>query len=353
MSHFSHFLQINSSCNFSTYSVGLWFLIFLFFAEMNNTSASESVKDDALLSVFEASLWGTAFGCVGVLIVVSNSLIMVAFLKTKPRRKNAHYFLMNLAVADLLVGAIPVPFYVSYFINQRTWKDNRSVRMAHSTFDILCGLSSVFTLTVLAIERLFATLCPWRYRVTSRRPYFVAIGSTWVLAIGVSSVNIGYYYKVFSTEFHYLVIASLSVSICVVCVSYTTLKIKSKRQNRTRKDSTNERKLSTTLLFLSCIFLISWMPFEVIFISVHFCEKCHVSTNVIFLTKLIHYSNSFINAVIYSFKIPDFRRAIAASLCHRRPNQNVDHLMQIITRPSETSVYQRTSLRSSQCYTER
>ena len=61
-------------------------------------------------------LWELCFGLVALLIVVGNSLAIWIFLKQK-FRKRAHFLLISLAVADLLVGLLSVPLFIVAQLN--------------------------------------------------------------------------------------------------------------------------------------------------------------------------------------------------------------------------------------------
>ena len=55
-------------------------------------------------------------GTVSVLTVAGNILVMLAFFKERKLRRWNNYFLINLSVADTLVGAVSLPFYTIYLL---------------------------------------------------------------------------------------------------------------------------------------------------------------------------------------------------------------------------------------------
>jgi len=96
-------------------------------------------------------LWEFCFGLLAVLIVVGNSLTIWIFLKQKIRRR-AHFLLISLAVADLLVGLLTVPLYM--VVNLDTSARERFHTSVY--VDICTGLTSIFTLAVVSLERMYA-----------------------------------------------------------------------------------------------------------------------------------------------------------------------------------------------------
>ena len=309
---------------------------------MNNSSVPQRRPPQASLSSIEAALWGTSYGVVSILIIVANTVAVAAFIKTKPRRKHTHYFLINLSIADLIVGAISVPLFVSYLVDPKIWTQSLALPMIHSSVDILSGLTSVFTLTVVSVERLIAVSIPYKFRMIPRKAYFLCIAATWFLSGCVAAISIAFYLRVVKEAFYTVVILSLSLSLCVVCFAYTAIVFKINQKNNSAKSCKNmtvERRLSITLLFVTAIFIISWLPFQLIFILVHFCKTCSFPINMVFFIKFLHYSNSFMNTAVYSFRIPEFKEAII-ELCRREStrSEGQDVLLQDFTYDSTTSV---------------
>lgn len=308
---------------------------------MNNSTSAQGRATGTVTSV-EAVLWGTSFGVVAFMIILSNSVSIAAFVKAKPRRKHTHYFLINLSVADFMVGTVSVPLFISYLVNPQMWTSSLTMPMVHSTVDILSGLTSVFTLAIVSIERLLAVSIPFKYRLIPRYAYFCCIAATWGLSGSVAAVSIAFYLRIVKEAFYIVVILSLSLSLSVACFAYIAIIYKINQKNnsaKNAKDLTVERRLSMTLFFITTIFVVSWLPFQLVFILVHFCKTCRFSVNTVFFTKLLHYSNSFMNTAVYSFRIPEFKEALKEifSRSSSRSGVNDMHLKEI-TYDSSTSV---------------
>lgn len=313
---------------------------------MNNSSVPQRRVPTPLSSV-QVAFWGTSYGIVAILIIVANTVSIAAFLKTKPRRKHTHYFLINLSIADFMVGAVSVPLFISYLVDPQMWSQNLTLPMVHSTVDILSGLTSVFTLAIVSLERLLAVSIPFKYRMIPRKAYFCCVAATWCLSGFVAAISIAFYLRIVREAFYTAVILSLSLSLSIACFAYIAIIFKINQKNNSAKDQkdlTVERRLSITLLCVTAIFVLSWLPFQLIFILVHFCKTCYFSMNTVFFIKLLHYSNSFMNTAVYTFRIPEFKEAILESV--RRPRTRSggrDVLLQDMTYDSTTSVTRFTS----------
>ena len=308
---------------------------------MNNSSVPQRRVPSPLSSV-QATLWGTSYGVVAILIMLANTVSIAAFLKTKPRRKHTHYFLINLSIADFTVGAVSVPLFISYLVHPWMWSQSLVLPMIHSTVDILSGLASVFTLAIVSLERLLAVSIPFKYRMIPRKAYFCCVAATWCLAGCVAAISIAFYLRIVREAFYTAVILSLSLSLTIACFAYIAIIFKINQKNNSAKDHkdlTVERRLSITLLCVTAIFVLSWLPFQLIFILVHFCKTCVFSMNTVFFIKLLHYSNSFMNAAVYTFRIPEFKEAIMVSIRPPKPHrEGRDVLLQDMTYDSTTSV---------------
>jgi len=308
---------------------------------MNNSSLPQRRLPTTLSSV-QAAFWGTSYGIVAILIILANTVSIAAFMKTKPRRKHTHYFLINLSIADFMVGAVSVPLFISYLVHPQMWSQSLVLPMIHSTVDILSGLASVFTLAIVSLERLLAVSIPFKYRMIPRKVYFCCVAATWCLAGCVAAISIAFYLRIVREAFYTAVIFSLSLPLTVACFAYIAIIFKINQKNNSAKDQkdlTVERRLSITLLCVTAIFVLSWLPFQLIFILVHFCKTCVFSMNTVFFIKLLHYSNSFMNAAVYTFRIPEFKEAILVSIRRPKPrSEGRDVLLQDITYDSSTSM---------------
>ena len=129
--------------------------------------------------------WSVCFGTTAVVIIISNSLSN-AVLVQRRFRKRSLYLLIDLAIADLLVGLFAVPIYMIAVISE----GKLVPRVALDGVDMFTSLSSIFTLTVISLERLFAVSRPLRHLQLSSHCYAIAITTPWILSLAVTSVRV-------------------------------------------------------------------------------------------------------------------------------------------------------------------
>ena len=255
--------------------------------------------------------WSLCFGLLSFLIIIGNALSITILFKRR-LRKRPHLLLISLAVADLLVGLIPVPLYMMIHANLRL----HTAYWVYLCVDMITGLSSVFTLTAISLERLHAIARPLRHRQLTLRSYAIAIATPWIFSLIVS---LSYLLSVFSVitnlQFFSGIIISLSTSLLVTCISYCI--IWRKQASRIIPNEAQARKdfnLNRTLLLISAIFVFSWLPFHVLNIVSTFCASCEIFLVIVYVVKFLHYSNSFMNFLVYCFRMPDYRKALSRML---------------------------------------
>ncbi|EDO42055.1 predicted protein [Nematostella vectensis] len=131
--------------------------------------------------------WIVAFTAVAVATIVGNSLTLAVFHRTKMFHRRSSYLLINLTVADGLVGVLSIPLFI-YILCVR---DVGSVLSNVYTFqDIFLGLTSVTSLMFISAERFYAVRYPLKYRSLSTRPHVIMILLSWTFAGFIASARI-------------------------------------------------------------------------------------------------------------------------------------------------------------------
>lgn len=268
------------------------------------------------------------------MIVAGNIFSIVKFADTGKLHRRSSYLLINLAAADLLVGACAIPIFV-YLIGGlgQLWPANlETPASAYKALDVMTGLASVLSLTLVSLERLCATLWPLRHRVMKARFYVLAIVSVWFVACMVTTVGLSTRHTLPSLRF--LFFSSVVIlSVCCITILSANLVIWIHVNNRQvsshfRNAALQERSLTVTLLIVTVISLSAWLPFTILNI-VNQLHPFSVSSTIIYLTKLLHYGNSCANVFVYSLRIAEFRKTIDRIFCFlQSTNSDKDVLLQ-------------------------
>lgn len=282
-----------------------------------NCTSNSSTASAGQAGVASVSLrpWFLAFGAEALIIIVGNLITIFAFASRKTSRKGRFLFLINLSIADLLVGAIPLPLYLAYLGDlvsfwQIRW--GKALEITLFGVDVLLGFASVMTLTVISLERVYATVVPVAYRGLKRRIYWFSVALIWFVAFATAGVCLASNFLLKSLEIAtYVSMSLLSVLCCIISVSYITIwyRIKSKRRNIRQKTSQYENKLALTLFIVTVTSLAAWLPFVIVNVLFVF-SSIHFSFNFVYFSKILHYGNSFVNPIVYSLRMPEFRNSV-------------------------------------------
>lgn len=157
-----------------------------------------------------------------ILITSVNVLIIVIFSREKLRRKRSNYLLISLAVADLLVGALVLPLFITVTLT----RPSPQVSSLRYLLDIITGLASIFTLAVISLERMYAVCWPFRHRKLSHCSYIFAVCMPWALV--VSGTVIG---RLIADDYlsEVLIITSLLLPLIIICSSYVAMHLEKAR----------------------------------------------------------------------------------------------------------------------------
>ena len=127
---------------------------------------------------FKNIAWSTALVVLSVAVTVTNAFTIFIFTRRQFLRKLSHYLPINLAVTDLLVGAIALPQYVG-LLDRR----ERFLSLSYQFFDMIAGVASVSSIALVSLERLYAIGWPCKHRLLHRKHYFIGIAFTWMYAV--------------------------------------------------------------------------------------------------------------------------------------------------------------------------
>ena len=250
--------------------------------------------------------WASSYSVMAFLIITGNSLTIATLLKKK-FRKRPHFLLTSLAFADLLVGFVTILcllLFSSYHSSTLSFADH--------LLDMFAGLSSIFHLAVISLERLHATLRPFRHRQLSLKAYWVAIATPWILSLSVRISTL--FGQTTERTMLYIIIIFLITPLLITCFSYLVIwRSRKKRISTVRSFRQNqEARFSGTIFLVTAASFITWIPFLYYNIAVR-VSPVPIPGSAKFFFKLLQYCNSFVNFVIYILRFPSYRKALFSS----------------------------------------
>ncbi|XP_029304774.1 LOW QUALITY PROTEIN: adrenoceptor beta 2, surface b [Cottoperca gobio] len=156
----------------------------------SNSSGSDWPARSSEYSDAELVLLGVAMAILVLAIAFGNVLVITAILRFQRLQKVTNFFVASLAVADLIMGLVVVPFGSSYIL-LGTWQFGHFMCDFWTATDVLCVTASIETLCVIALDRYLAITSPLRYPtlLTRGRAFAVVLG-VWAVASLISFLPI-------------------------------------------------------------------------------------------------------------------------------------------------------------------
>ena len=206
----------------------------------------------------------------------------------------------------------------------------QSVRPLLDDLSTVAPLASLINLGAISLERTHATFRPFKHRLIKKKIFGAAAAIVWIAAGAISTgiVSQMNFQRSFYEGIRIFLISYLSsflFCLLTIIVSYSSMAIKIVygTQPHHRSATSRGRKLTKTLFIVTVASLLLTLPF----IIITFCEilqlrisiplHLHVSFQIMF------YANSLVNPVLYTFRIPEFKRALISFLHCRSQRQPV------------------------------
>lgn len=321
-----------------------------------------------------------------VLTILGNSLVCLSIYYFPRLRRPTNFLIVSLAVSDLLVGSLSLPFRIAQTINQEHWPEILGLAGCQYWIwiDMVCCGASILNLTGISFDRLLAVKWPLTYHenMTTKRATLIII-LVWVFALIVACLSFvkwggtetiivepqcsikakiyitilavaAFFFPLTVLVFNYVLVLNIAIQHArqvqkdrdAIAVNFlsdqdaneeTSGIVSSpasssrgisigKRSNEPLTDSKPRRssglqimkqlKATKTLAIVVGVFILSWFPFFVIFITWQYCQDCfsrlpqkHVTALVIVFVNVLPVSNSAANPIIYTCFNKEFRTA--------------------------------------------
>ena len=294
---------------------------------VNKTLENVSASTRSFPSKSEGIALCSAFILSSVLITAGNLLTLVLFAATKPLRKKSLFLVMNMAFADLMLGAFTLPFYI-YLVGDdyQLWTakydfENMAYKIFYASFDNIFLLGSYISAASISCERFYAVFLPFKHRSLSTRTYRITIFSIWTFAVLLSTlITLLYVSSSFESSLYVFVpvVLGLTVIICVCNIAIWRNFQRERVAAQHRNGASRNRRLTKTLLLMSTLALVCWLPLITLNILINM-TKTSIPSKFYLMVNILNYSNSFVNPIVYVFRIPEFQQALRSCYTKRRP----------------------------------
>ncbi|XP_069468982.1 5-hydroxytryptamine receptor 2C [Ambystoma mexicanum] len=122
-----------------------------------------------------------------VLTIGGNILVIMAVSLEKKLQNATNYFLMSLAVADMLVGILVMPVSLITVLYDYAWPLPNRLCPIWISLDVLFSTASIMHLCAISLDRYVAIRNPIEHsRFNSRTKAMMKIAAVWTISIGIS-----------------------------------------------------------------------------------------------------------------------------------------------------------------------
>ncbi|XP_012283008.2 neuropeptide SIFamide receptor [Orussus abietinus] len=321
----------------------------LFNASENNNLSIEQVPDRLYRhSIAMSAVYCIAYVLVFVVGLIGNSFVIAVVYRSPRMRTVTNFFIVNLAVADVLVivfclpatlmSNIFVPWVLGWFMCK--------------TVPYIQGVSvaaSVYSLVAVSLDRFLAIWWPLKCQITKRRArlmivviWFIALTTTspWLLFFDLVAIygdepdlrlclekwprpEDGSLFFLIGNLMLCYVLPMILISLCYILI---WIKVWRRHIPTDTKDAQMERiqqkskvKVVKMLVVVVVLFVLSWLPLYIIFARIKLGgdiaewedELLPIATPI---AQWLGSSNSCINPILYAFFNKKYRRGFMAIL---------------------------------------
>ncbi|XP_066569462.1 trace amine-associated receptor 13c-like [Amia ocellicauda] len=292
--------------------------------QSSNSSCPKEVRPTAVYVVMYISA-----AAVVMLTMCGNLMVIISISHFKQLHTPTNLLVLSLAVADLLVGVIVMPFQLIILI-ESCWYFGHLFCTIYNLVKSVPTCVSVNNVALIAIDRYIAVCDPLLYstKITVKRACSVILFN-WVFSL-LYSLALLYFSGNFTSadEFNsclgdcmllineVCIIIDLLVEFIIPCsvmiVLYVKIFVVVKRHvkviscltDNSKISITSERKAAKTLGVLVFVFLLCLVPYYIC--SLVFANVSNYSVLMVFLL----YLNSTVNPMIYALLYPWFQKSL-------------------------------------------
>ncbi|XP_070545422.1 QRFP-like peptide receptor [Ptychodera flava] len=302
---------------------------------------------------------GVVFSITVFLSVTGNTLAITILAFGNRVRTNFNTYLINLAVSDLVMAIMCMPFTTVSLVISR-WPFGSAMCPIVVFMQQVAVTVSIYTLTAIAIDRYLAVVRPLRAKSTFMRPAVIN-ATVWFVSMLLGMVQLfkakAQAYPMESGDVHYLcsevwtnrkerivyelfiILIAYIGPLAVISYSYfAVVKILWMRQLpgnpdklRDHRHAKSKRKVAKMAVVVVILFALCWLPLHTLmFWTIFYAdditespEKYHLVLTIYFCFHWLAMANSFINPFIYTIYHEGFRTDLRnlCTLCQRSGRQ--------------------------------
>ncbi|PVD22875.1 hypothetical protein C0Q70_16134 [Pomacea canaliculata] len=302
----------------------------------DNSSTGTPVDSNAApFSPTATVVVGLLTSLMALLTIVGNGFTLVVFALSRSLRKFGHFFVINLAIADLAIGVLAMPPGIHYLLTG-TWQGGHAFCKFWLIWDYVTTAASSLCICVISIDRYSGEMRDQGLsEKRARRVKILTIQSPRQLSARGSKISSGSQEDITTND-----VVDLTSEVKGHTQSFVddtgdaedaTTKLNSSRAQPGSMASSADRRsvkssglpmllprcrarkdirVALSLFVLVLVFTICWIPYEIIALVMVGCHDC-VNKDLYAFSSWLLWFNSTINPVLYLILHTRFREAAA------------------------------------------
>ncbi|XP_060854847.1 dopamine D2-like receptor [Rhopalosiphum padi] len=143
--------------------------------------------EETAVVVIVKNYWALGLVVFPILTLFGNMLVIISVCRERALQSVTNYFIVSLALADLLVALVVMPFAVYVLVNGK-WGLPPFVCDFYIAMDVICSTSSIFNLVAISIDRYIAVTQPIKYaKHKNNRRVWLTIVLVWAISAAIGS----------------------------------------------------------------------------------------------------------------------------------------------------------------------
>ncbi|XP_074068452.1 LOW QUALITY PROTEIN: histamine H2 receptor [Macrotis lagotis] len=273
-----------------------------------------------------------------LITVFGNVVVCLAVGLNRRLRSLTNCFIVSLAITDLLLGLLVLPFSAACELGQ-TCNFAKPLCNIYTSLDVMLCTASILNLFMISLDRYYAITAPLRYTmVVTPKRVAIALIFIWLISITFSFLPIHLEWntqnittsnqtlkcKLQVNKAYGLVdgLITFYIPLLVMCATYYRIfKIAREQAKRINHSYYNkavtirEHKATVTLAVVMGAFIICWFPYFTVFVYRGIRGDINETFETIVLW--LGYVNSALNPILYAALNRDFRTAYQCLFCCR------------------------------------
>jgi len=140
-----------------------------------------AIEKEALVSY--PAIWLSAYTIVASMSFILNTATIIAFITNRSLHRRSVYTLINLAIADIMQGILRfLQSICSFGYDTVGVSCSVQTRMTQTTLMWVASIASILALVLIALERVYAVVYPFKHQVLTTRKYAVIFAASWLLS---------------------------------------------------------------------------------------------------------------------------------------------------------------------------